>query len=79
MNFRFDPEEKILIVVGPIYLSPEGYLAKLLVRYAHERTLHGGAQEMLQFLRPKYWIPGARRLVRQVPLRCTYASSIALS
>lgn len=83
LNFRFDPEERILRVMGrlenadltmdeknPIYLAPEGYLAKLLVRYAHERTLHGGTQEMLQFLRAKYWIPGARKLVRQVPLRC---------
>lgn len=83
LNFRFDPEEKILRVVGrlenadltmdeknPIYLSPEGNLAKLLVRHAHDRTLHGGTQEMLQFLRAKYWIPGARKLVKQIPLRC---------
>lgn len=83
LNFRFDPKEKILRVVGrlenadltedeknPIFLSPEGNLVKLLVRFAHERTLHGGTQEMLQFLRGKYWIPGLRRLVKQVPLRC---------
>lgn len=83
LSFRFDPEERVLRVVGrlenadltldemnPIYLSPEGKLVKLLIRYAHECTLHGGTQEMMQFLRSKYWIPGLRRLVKQIPLRC---------
>lgn len=83
MNFRFDPNERILRVIGrlenadltmdernPIFLSPDGKLTKLLIRFAHDRTLHGGTQEMLQFLRAKYWIPGARKLVKQIPLRC---------
>lgn len=83
LNFRFDSEEKILRVVGrlenanlttdeknPIYLSPDGKLAKLLAQFAHERTLHGGTQEMLLFLRSKYWIPGIRKIVKQIPLRC---------
>lgn len=83
LTFKFDEEEKILRVIGrlenanltkdeinPIYLSPEGKLIKLLIQYAHKRTFHGGTQEMIQFLRSKYWVPGLRRMVRQVPLRC---------
>lgn len=32
----------------PIMLAPKGQLAQLMLRAAHQKTLHGGAQQMLQ-------------------------------
>lgn len=83
LTFKFDDNEKILRVVGrlenanltrveknPIYLAPEGKLIKLIISYAHKRSFHGGTQDMTQFIRSKFWVPGLRRLVKQIPLRC---------
>ncbi|XP_052747995.1 uncharacterized protein LOC128200049 [Galleria mellonella] len=48
----------------PIIISNNCYLAKLIVRDAHERTLHGGHQLTLNFIRTKYWILRAKNLLR---------------
>lgn len=55
----------------PIILPPRGSLAKLLLRKAHEQTLHGGAQQLLQQLRQTFWVPIARRLAKSVINKCT--------
>lgn len=54
----------------PMLLSPHGYLAKLLIKQAHEKTMHGGTQLILQLLRQNFWIPKARRLTRSVIAKC---------
>lgn len=54
----------------PIIISKQGYLAKLLIRDAHFKTGHGGNQLMLQYLRTKYWIMGARQMAKNVTRQC---------
>lgn len=83
LMFSWDNEEKLLRIFGrlksenlsreerePIFLKREGKIAPLLARYAHRKTLHGGTQLMMQFLRARYWIHGLRSLVKTIPLRC---------
>lgn len=54
----------------PIIISSSGPLAAILMKYAHNMTGHGGAQQMLQFIRRQYWIPKARQLAQKVIHRC---------
>lgn len=54
----------------PVLLPKDGPLTNLLVADAHKQTLHGGPQLMLCYLRNKYWILGAARLVKQSFRRC---------
>lgn len=81
--FSWNQEEGLLRIFGrlkssnlsreerePIFLKKEGKLAPILAQYAHRKTLHGGTQVMMQFIRSKYWIQGLRLLVKAVPLRC---------
>ncbi|XP_055840854.1 uncharacterized protein LOC129908416 [Episyrphus balteatus] len=49
----------------PVILKPEHVLSKLLVREAHEKTLHGGLQQMVTYLRNKYWIFNLKRSVKK--------------
>lgn len=82
----WDPEEEFLRIDGrvrsknlsrdeqfPIILGKEGSLAKLLIRDAHLVAFengHAGTQLMLQFLRRKFWIYGARLLAKKVVREC---------
>ncbi|KAL0828965.1 hypothetical protein ABMA28_003856 [Loxostege sticticalis] len=54
----------------PIIIPEKSHLAKLLVADAHIKTLHGGPQVMLNFLRSKYWILRARSLVKRCYGKC---------
>lgn len=54
----------------PIILSSKHPLALLLVRDCHRKLLHAGPQLMLATLRQKYWILGARDLIRNTYHRC---------
>ena len=45
-------------------------IAEMIVRFTHERTAHSGREYVVAELRCKYWIVGARGLVRQVLRRC---------
>lgn len=47
----------------PIIL-PKHRLSELLVDQTHKATLHGGTQLTLRTLRQRYWISGARSLVK---------------
>lgn len=55
---------------NPVFLSPHGKMAKLLLSAAHMETLHGGAQQMLQQLRQQFWVSSARRLAKTIIHRC---------
>ncbi|XP_050322476.1 uncharacterized protein LOC126754498 isoform X2 [Bactrocera neohumeralis] len=52
-------------------IIPRGALAYLLVADAHTRCLHGGIQQMLQFLRQRFWLIGARAQVKSFIWACT--------
>lgn len=49
----------------PVVLSAKNHLSKLIISDAHVRTLHGGPQIMLNYLRSKYWIVRARDQVKK--------------
>ncbi|XP_069358461.1 uncharacterized protein [Maniola hyperantus] len=40
----------------PVILPAKSHLTDLVIAEAHEKTLHGGPQSMLNYLRSKYWI-----------------------
>ncbi|MBF2463472.1 hypothetical protein ICI39_14165, partial [Listeria welshimeri] len=48
----------------PVILDYDTYLSNLVVEDAHLKTLHGGPQLMLGYLRSKYWILKAKKLVK---------------
>lgn len=54
----------------PLIIPNQGHLTQLLIREAHEKTLHGGAQLTAQYLRQKYWIVHARRSIRAEVNKC---------
>lgn len=55
---------------SPIILSNKCNLAILIVRNAHEKTMHGGHQLTLNYLRRSYWILRAKQLVRKTIHSC---------
>lgn len=57
-------------VKHPIILGHASRLTYLVVAEAHLKTLHGGVQLMLTYLRSKYWILRAKSLVKQCIHRC---------
>ncbi|XP_045535734.1 uncharacterized protein LOC123721318 [Papilio machaon] len=54
----------------PIVLPNNTHLTRLIVADAHIKTLHGGNQLMLNYLRSAYWILGARNLVKRHINKC---------
>ncbi|XP_041449352.1 uncharacterized protein LOC121404191 [Drosophila obscura] len=54
----------------PILLPPACLLVRLLVRFTHHVSLHGGNQLVIRLLRATYWIPRLRHVVRSVIHSC---------
>lgn len=54
-----------------LLLPPEATLTKRLMLKAHEVTLHGGAQQMLQYTRQRFWIPKARQMAKGIISSCS--------
>ncbi|KAK2577936.1 hypothetical protein KPH14_012848, partial [Odynerus spinipes] len=54
----------------PAILPRHSQLSTLIIDHAHKRTLHGGTQTTLAFIRQTYWIIGGRQPVRSYILRC---------
>lgn len=54
----------------PYILPSDSHLSKLIIWDAHYRTLHGGPQIMLNYLRSKYWIIKAREKVKKIYREC---------
>lgn len=55
------------------YIIPhKSRLAYLLLRYAHEATLHGGVQLMTYFLRKAFWIPKLRQEAKHYIKTCVH-------
>lgn len=49
----------------PIIIPSGQHITNLLVKEAHTRTLHGGIQLMMAYLRSKYWVIGLKSAVRK--------------
>ncbi|XP_076545260.1 uncharacterized protein LOC143305453 [Osmia lignaria lignaria] len=54
----------------PMILPRESHLTQLLLKDAHEKTLHGGTQFMLNYFRQRFWIVRGRQLVKTFILKC---------
>lgn len=54
----------------PIIVPPHSSFGRLLVKEAHLVTMHGGVQQMLHYLRVKYWLIGARRAITRAVKSC---------
>lgn len=55
---------------SPVVLVSKCHLAALIVNDAHVHCLHGGPQLTLNGIRCKYWIIGAKNLVKKVIHKC---------
>lgn len=60
------PEDK----KKPMLIPRRSVLTNLMVADAHARTLHGGPQLMLTYLRSKFWVLGAKDLVKSYVRKC---------
>ncbi|XP_045493460.1 uncharacterized protein LOC123692730 [Colias croceus] len=54
----------------PIILPRKSQFTTLIIADAHERTFHGGPQLMQNYLQSKYWIIGAKDLIRLCVRKC---------
>lgn len=54
----------------PIILHQKNPLSTLIIREAHQHTLHGGSQLTLNYINFRYWILGAKTAVQQVIHQC---------
>lgn len=54
----------------PIILGTHTHLTNLIIADAHKKTLHGGIQLMLCYLRSKYWIIHAKNAVKACIHKC---------
>ena len=50
--------------VHPILIPRESFLTGLLVADAHSKTMHGGPQLMVTYLRSKYWVIGIKLIAK---------------
>ncbi|XP_058791049.1 uncharacterized protein LOC131664177 [Phymastichus coffea] len=54
----------------PPIIPLKSRLTTLIIRDAHFRTMHGGPQLVLSYIRRRFWIPQVRNTVRQFVRRC---------
>ncbi|XP_047543301.1 uncharacterized protein LOC125075637 [Vanessa atalanta] len=54
----------------PIIIPPKVHVAKLLVKEAHIKTLHGGIQLMMAYIRSKYWIINLKNEIKKCIRTC---------
>ncbi|XP_060800865.1 uncharacterized protein LOC132901873 [Amyelois transitella] len=54
----------------PIILGNKNILTKFIVADAHKKTLHGGVELMLAYIRSKYWIIRVKSVVRKHIHKC---------
>lgn len=54
-----------------IIIPPRSRMGWLLMHKAHSRTLHGGVQMMIRYVRSNFWIPRLRSEARLFVSKCT--------
>uniref|UniRef100_A0A1B0C9K2 Uncharacterized protein n=1 Tax=Lutzomyia longipalpis TaxID=7200 RepID=A0A1B0C9K2_LUTLO len=59
----------------PIILPPKHYVTKLIVMDAHLKHRHNGREQVLNFLRQRYYIPQMRATVRSSWTDCQYCKN----
>lgn len=51
-------------------ILPPGRLAELLIADAHSDTMHGGMQQVVCYIRQRFWIPRLRQFARKIVYNC---------
>ena len=54
----------------PVIVPNENHLAELLIRDAHQRTLHGRPQLVTSYLQRTVWIVRGRNRIRRLTNQC---------
>lgn len=67
---RLENAEIADITKHPIVIPCNQHLTKLIVQEAHLRTLHGGIQAMMAYVRTRYWVIGLKSVVRKCIHNC---------
>lgn len=60
----------------PIILDHDNHLTTLLIGDAHRKTLHGGIQLMLGYLRTRFWILKAKQVIKSKIRRCLICAKL---
>lgn len=67
---RIEQSDHSYNIKHPIIMPRDHHLSRLIVSDAHSRTLHGGPQLTLNYVRSKYFIIGAKGVIRHVLSKC---------
>ncbi|XP_061717739.1 uncharacterized protein LOC133525497 isoform X1 [Cydia pomonella] len=67
---RIEHSDHSYNVKHPIIMPHDHHLSKLIVSDAHSRTLHGGPQLTLNYVRSKFLIINAKSLIRHILSKC---------
>ncbi|XP_026321069.1 uncharacterized protein LOC113231111 [Hyposmocoma kahamanoa] len=51
----------------PIIIPGKQHITKSIINEAHMKTLHGGIQLMMAYVRTKYWVSGLNQFMGQLP------------
>lgn len=54
----------------PVIIPANQHITKLIINEAHIRTLHGGIQLMMAYVRTKYWVIGLKSAVKKCIHQC---------
>lgn len=54
----------------PTIIPPHSAFCRLIIKQAHCETFHGGVQQILHYVRVKYWIVGMRRAATRAVKSC---------
>lgn len=62
---------------NPILVPSRSRLAKMLFNEAHEETIHGNVQQILHYVRARYWVLGGRKCAGNVVKKCVRCITFA--
>lgn len=54
----------------PIIIPSKQHVTKLIIADAHTKTLHGTVQQVMTYIRTKYWVIGLKSAVRDFNRKC---------
>ena len=61
-------------VSHPVILPKNHHVSKLLMMKSHESSGHSGNEYSISKLRTKFWVPGARTVMRKLIKECTWCN-----
>ena len=56
----------------PIILPRSHFITTLIIEDTHKENMHASGQLLLSLIRQKYWIPGARNVLKKVTQKCVH-------